>query len=180
MTGAPEPYLGLASVLGRDQSATDAAVGALVHRFGEPAFVSRVMAFPWTSYYRDELGSEPVRRIVVLAAPTDPSQLAALKRTTCRMEVALSRPGAPRAVNIDPGVLNESQLVLASTKPRAHRIYLGQGIYGDLMLLRQQAGFAALPWTYPDYADAEVRILLDRIRSLLLLRRRLAQPDGGQ
>jgi hypothetical protein len=175
--GAPAPFLAVASILGRGASEVCAAVEAFSARFGRLCYVSDRLSFPWTDHYRHELGENPVRQILALEQPVDPSTLATAKRTTCRLEVTLGRPGEPRSVNIDPGALNEHQLVLASTKPRAHRIYLGQGIYGDLMLLHQGGRFTALPWTYPDYADDEVRGIFDRLRSLLLSRRRLA---GGR
>lgn len=40
-----------------------------------------------------------------------------------------------RKVNLDPGYLEPSKLVLASTKNFSHRIYLNQGIYGEVTLL---------------------------------------------
>jgi len=34
-------------------------------------------------------------------------------------------------VNIDPGYISLGKLVLASTKDHAHRLYLGEGVYGE-------------------------------------------------
>ena len=39
-----------------------------------------------------------------------------------------------RPVNIDPGYINESRLILASTKDFSHRIYLRDGIYAEVTL----------------------------------------------
>jgi hypothetical protein len=172
MVRAPEPFLVVASVLGRTLERVNAAVEGFCGRFGVLGFASEPLPFSWTDYYRDELGSSPVRRIIALEQPLDPAGLVELKRFSCRLEVTLSRPES-RDVNIDPGVLNQHQLVLASTKPRAHRIYLGHGIYGDLMLVQRGDGFAALEWTYPDYADAQVREIFDRLRALYLAKRRI-------
>lgn len=163
----------MASILGRDAEAANSAVRAFAKLFGRLAYASETMPFAWTDHYRAELGERPVRRFVALRDPIDPSELARLKRATARMEVTLARPGEPREVNIDPGVLNADQLVLASTKPRRHRIYVGQGIFADLMLLWEQDRFCALPWTYPDYADDGVRELFRRMRQLHLVSRRL-------
>jgi len=163
----------VASVLGRDLPVVDAAIDAVADQLGRLGFVSEVLAFRWTRYYHDEIGETPARRFVALEELCDPSRLAQLKRATSRLEVALARPGRPRSVNIDPGVLNGQQLVLASTKARGSRIYLGQGIFAELALLWQEEGYAPLPWTYPDYRDAEVRGLFERLRTLYLARRRL-------
>jgi hypothetical protein len=172
MVRPPEPFLVVASVLGRTLERVNAAVEGFCDRFGTLGFASEPIPFSWTDYYRDELGSSPFRRIIALDETMDPARLVELKRFTCRLEVTLSRPES-RDVNIDPGVLNEHQLVLASTKSRAHRIYLGHGIYGDLMLIRRGEGFAPLEWTYPDYSDAQVGAIFDRLRSLYLAKRRI-------
>lgn len=179
LSSAPRPAVIVASVLGRDLSSTNAAVQAVAEKVGGLSYVSRALPFPWTGYYSGELGESPVRRIIA-GREGDSAELATLKRTTCRLEVVLGRPGAPREVNIDPGVLNEHQLVVASTKPRAHRIHVGQGIYADLMLVaRGGGGLAPLPWTYPDYAHDAVRMIFDGLRALLLAGRRLRVPDEG-
>jgi hypothetical protein len=170
---SPEPALVVASVLGRDLEAASSAIQAFAQLFGRLAYTSEPISFGWTDHYRAELGERPVRRFVALRDPMDPSELPRLKRATTRMEVTLARPGKPREVNVDPGVVNAHQLVLASTKPRGHRIYLGQGIFADLMLLWEQDRFRALPWTYPDYADDGVRELFGRMRQLHLVTRRL-------
>ena len=153
----------------------DAAIERLAEHLGPPCFTSGGLPFAWTDYYGAELGQDPSRRLIAFEDPVDPARLAEIKRFTCRLEVAMSRPGgrATRQVNIDPGLLNESQVVVASTKPRAHRIYLGQGVYGDLMLIWRQGGYAPLEWTYPDYAEAQLRDLFDKLRELHLARRRM-------
>jgi hypothetical protein len=65
-----------------------------------------------------------------------------------------------RLVNIDPGIMGRENLVLATTKPNAHRLPLGRGIYGEITLLFQYGAFSPLPWTYPDYASQPCRELL--------------------
>ncbi|MCH6545716.1 MAG: DUF4416 family protein, partial [Deltaproteobacteria bacterium] len=53
-----------------------------------------------------------------------------------------------RQVNIDPGYLAASKMVLATTKDASHRIYLGSGIYGEAALMfRHTAHFS--PMTIP-------------------------------
>jgi hypothetical protein len=39
------------------------------------------------------------------------------------------------------------------------------------MLVHEQGGYAALPWTYPDY-DRELRPCMNRLRELYLAMRR--------
>jgi hypothetical protein len=80
-------------------------------------------------------------------------------------------------VNIDPGLLNEHQLIMASTKLRSHRIYMDRGIYADLMLLHTASGYTALPWTYPDYGEQGQRELFARLRRLYLAIRRMTPSE---
>jgi hypothetical protein len=169
---APEPALLVASILGRDLEAVDRAVAACAEQLGRLLFVSEPLPFAYTEYYKDELGAEPARRIIAFDRLGDSSQLPDIKRQTSRLEVTLSRAGAGRQLNIDPGLLGQDQLVLASTKPRGHRIHLGRGVHGDLMLLRGPDGYEPLPWTYPDYASPELRAVFGRLRELLLAARR--------
>jgi hypothetical protein len=165
---APDQGLLVASVLGRTLALVDQAVARLSTELGELAYVSEPLGFSWTPYYEAELGDHPARRVIALERLADASQLVEIKKTSNRIEVALSRRGGGREVNIDPGVLGPGQLVLASTKGRGHRIHLGRGIFVELTLLHGPDGFAALPWTYPDYASAELRDIFDRLRALLL------------
>ncbi len=155
-------------MMGRSAVILESATARAEEQLGRVVFISEPLEFNWTQYYRDELGDRPVRTIVAYDVLGDTSQLPEIKRTTCRLEVSLARPGGRREVNIDPGFLGEHQLILASTKARGHRLHIGRGIYGDLMLLRGAEGYEPLPWTYPDYASTEMRTLFDRLRGILL------------
>jgi hypothetical protein len=53
-------------------------------------------------------------------------------------------------VNIDPGYLTASAVVMATAKDFAHRIPLGKGIYAHLEFLFTRTGIRTLAWTYPD------------------------------
>ncbi len=55
-----------------------------------------------------------------------------------------------RPVNIDPGYLTASALVMATAKDFAHRIPLAGGIYAHLEFLFTRTGVRTLDWTYPD------------------------------
>jgi len=160
----------------------DLAVARFEEQFGALLFVSEPMPFEWTEYYGGELGQNPCRRFVAVKELLgDTATLPEIKRASCRLEVTLSRRRGGRLVNIDPGILNQDQLVLASTKYRAHRIYLGQGIHGDLTLLYREGGFTPLPWTYPDYASEELLDLFTQLRGLYLSARRwLTQQEQGR
>jgi hypothetical protein len=58
------------------------------------------------------------------------------------------------------------QLILATRKDRAHRIYLGDGVYADLHLRYQGGCFRPLDWTYPDYRAPAVLTFFSQARAL--------------
>lgn len=129
---------------------------ALEHRLGPVALTSDPQPFNHTRYYAQEMGPELWRRFLVFQREIDPGTLAALKVETGQLEVALAveREGRlARRVNLDPGYLTPTRLVLASTKDAPHRVYLGQGIYAEVTLYFTRRGAVPLPWTYGDYRD---------------------------
>ncbi len=69
-----------------------------------------------------------------------------------------------RKVNIDPGYLAAAKFVLATGKDYSHRIYLRQGIYGDLTLIFKRGSFQPLSWTYPDYGSPPLLDLINLLR----------------
>ena len=46
----------------------------------------------------------------------------------------------------------------------SHRIYLGDGIFGDLTLVFQAGSWQTLAWTFPDYASAAMLAVFSDIR----------------
>ncbi len=76
-------------------------------------------------------------------------------------------PRPARAINLDPGYVESSKLVLASMKNFSHRIYLGQGVYGEITLMYHKGRWDALPWTFPDYASGRYHAFLTAVRQRL-------------
>ena len=138
----------------------------LQRNFGPLDEVSPEEAFLWTKYYEAEMG-DCIRRIFLLFAdPVNPRDLAWIKTRTDELEIAFSGQ-KKRLVNLDPGLLAPGRFVLATTKDRAHRIALSDGIYAELTLIYQKGAFRALPWTYPDWASEPVTTMLARWRKKL-------------
>ncbi len=152
------------NLLGEAESSLNAAFGSLVLR--SPTF-----PFSFTEYYRTEMGPNLFRRFVAAKTPIPQDALPEIKHRTNWIErqFSLSEEGCfSRRVNLDPGYLTPAKIVLASTKDYAHRIYLGQGIFGDLHLKYQQGAYQPLPWTYPDYRTQEALTFFAELRQLSL------------
>ncbi len=179
---APEPVLAVASIFSAFPVALEEARSALLERLGPALRELGPFPFTETAYYAGTMGTPLHRRLLAFDRPTEMDALPALKRWTNDLETSFAgRPEFPvaRPVNIDPGYLGPGKLVLASTKDHSHRIYLGQGISGEVTLWFRDGRFETWPWTYPDYASARFRAFFADARAALMerLRGRPAPPS---
>ncbi len=136
------------------ESLLDRARSELQLRCGVIDLQSAVFPFDYTTYYEEELGKGLLRQFASFDRLIDPGELRAIKRETIRLETEMS-VGEKRTVNVDPGYVNLSTVVLATTKDASYRVYLGDGIYGQATLSYRAGAFAPFEWTYPDYREAE-------------------------
>jgi hypothetical protein len=136
---------------------------------GEVDAQSGIYVFDFTGYYEAEMGQGLHKVFLAFDQLMHPARLAFLKNATNQLEMEWAKSGK-RRVNIDPGYLSLAKLVVASAKDFAHRIYLGQGIYGDLQLQFKQGAFHVQPWTFPDYQTEEALNFFKAARNELLNR----------
>lgn len=167
----PQPAKLFISVLSTSSQGIATAISELTDRYGPVDFISALLPFTYTDYYHAEMGRPLVRRFASFEFLVQQEDLALIKGQTNLLEARLS-VGGRRAINIDPGYLLAERLVLASGKNSTHRIYLSRGIYADLTLLYHTGDYRPLPWTYPDYAEPEVRGWLRSLRQKYLLQLR--------
>jgi len=150
MTYSPKVYL--ENVLADIES----ALGAIDNR-------SEVIDFIHTDYYTAEMGPDLKKLLVSFERPFWAEDLWLAKRAAIDLEGLYSQAGN-RQVNLDPGYLETSKLVLASTKNFSHRIYLSQGIWAEVTLIYADGKFQKLPWTYPDYLEKSFLDFLVKVR----------------
>jgi len=131
--------------------------------WGPVDLVGPLWPFTATEYYAQEMGHGLWRCLASFLHLASAAHLSDWKIFTNFLEKRLSL-GSRRLVNLDPGYVARERLVLATGKNYSHRIYLSQGIYGDLTLLAGSGGFKALPWSYPDYAQGPLPELLALVR----------------
>ncbi len=137
----------------------------LAKRFGKLDFESKIMPFIHSSYYEKEFGKDLKRKFISFDRPISPNKLSNIKIFTNKIEKKLSK-GDCRMINIDPGYLNLSKLVLATTKDYTHRIYLNNDIYAEVTLFYKDKKFRFWEWTYPDYQTSEYIEVFNKIRDL--------------
>lgn len=159
----PKPVKLVISVFMNDKSLLQPVAAELSKAFGPVDIASPWLAFNFTDYYAPEMGAPLHRRILVYKNLIQQYGLADVKFITNDIERKFEKNGNRRA-NIDPGYLGHERFVLATAKNFTHRICIGTGIYADLTLIYTQGGFQPLPWTYPDYAEENMRRYLGRIR----------------
>ena len=149
----------------------DEASDALAGRFGDIDHVSDTWPFDLTHYYDEEMGSPLLRRFVSFRKPVSPDVLVEVKLTTNEIEAQFGRRQAgavpARPVNLDPGLVEPSKLVLASMKNFSHRIYLTRGVYAEVTLMFRKGAWEALPWTFPDFGSGRYDAFLTVVRDTL-------------
>jgi hypothetical protein len=171
----PPPVKAMASILAAGPGQIERVKAQLVVRLDESDWASALLPFDHTDYYAAEFGPGLVRQIVTFRRLISPVDLVGIKRLTNELEQELAHVGR-RAANIDPGYVSLGKLVLATTKDHAHRLYLGQGIYGEVTLTYQRGGFRPWPWTYPDYASDEYCALFGEVRERYKMQMREIDP----
>lgn len=162
-----QPVKLLVGVLACDASVLERSCAELTAAYGAADFVSEVTPFDMTQYYVNEAGPAMVRQFLAFETLVDPGRLAAIKHATNRMEQELA--GAldtpyPRPVNFDPGYIEPSKLVLASTKNFAHRIYIGEQMYAEVTLTYNKGRWESFPFTFPDYKSGRYDDFLSAVR----------------
>jgi len=152
----------------------DHATQSLVEKFGPVDLKSGLFNFDKTDYYEEEMGGNLKRLFLSFHQLIEPTDLVEIKLFTNSLEerFSLAKGKASRLINLDPGYLDCTKLVLASTKDSPNRIHLRQGIYAEITLYFSQGTFKSRPWTFPDYKTKEYIEVFNQIRKLYITQRR--------
>lgn len=165
-----EPVIRFVAVITSHDEVRDWAYRRIEDRWGEIVESSPAMPFEAGGYYTAAMGDSLSKTLVGIGPPIDPAALADWKTETNRWEAeaarALAKPQA-RPLNLDPGYITQAKLVLATVKDRDHRIYLKDGIFGEVTLTYVGKQWIHHRWTYPDYRSDEVIEFAMRCRERL-------------
>lgn len=134
--------------------------------------------FTFTDYYTNEMGANLKRFFLSFEKPVKPDDISAIKIKTNELEEVIARETSTkvsRPVNLDPGYLTASKVILTTTKDYSHRIHIRDGIYAEITLqyrvtkgAEKGAGFQPMTWTYPDYCTKEYLDFFNQMRKLYL------------
>ncbi len=150
----------IAGILHPDEKWFQWSVDRLEEKWGSVKRRSETFPFSHTDYYRD-IAPELKRTFVSFPGLARAGDLADWKMFSCSIE---RDSGATRKVNIDPGYVNGSRLVLASTKDHAHRIFLRDGIFAEVTLRFMKKRWVSFDCTFPDFTCGVYDCFLDEAR----------------
>lgn len=171
---APKPCSLVIGILASSDIEISEVVDVVSKAFSPPVTASPIFSFDMTKYYDAEMG-DGIRRVYLgFGGFHDPGDLADVKLKTNSLESGWEKNGS-RRVNLDPGFLSLTNLVLATGKPAAHRIYIGKGIYAEIEYLFEFMTFRCLPWTYLDYKTETSIEFFNKLRGMHKLALRKAQ-----
>jgi hypothetical protein len=157
------------SIFTNNISLLEQALVELTEKFGETDLVTEFLPFQFTSYYEEEFGQGLKRKIISFKRLIDADELAGIKIYTNNLEESLSMgEQGKRRINIDPGYISSDKLILATTKDRGHRIYLGKGIFGEVTLKYYAGKFEPWKWTYTSYRSEDHLNFLLQVRKVYL------------
>jgi len=170
-TKEPNPVKLIVGILAADENCLQAAVETLTAEFTNLDLQSDVWPFTQTNYYNTETGENILRQFVSIDKLIDPGSLPQIKHRTNTLEQQLAAKlniDLPRPINLDPGIIEPSKLILATTKNYSHRIYIGQKMYAEVTLIFDKGSWQPLPYTYPDYKQQSYHDFFTKVRIRLL------------
>ena len=171
MLNDPKPVKLFIGILAANHNCLHTAAEALSKKFGKIDFTSEVWPFDKTDYYKDQTGSRILRQFISIKKLIDPNKLAKIKHQTNKLEQTLAKTlvlPLPRPVNLDPGIIEPSKLVLATTKNYSHRIYIGKKMYAEVTLIFDKGSWKPQVYTYPDYRQQCYSDFFEKVRNRLL------------
>lgn len=167
----PKPVKLIVGILAADRQCLHEAVDVLTDKLGNVDFTSNVWPFDKTDYYEEQTGSHILRQFVSIEKLIAPGKLAKIKCKTNKLEQKMARTlglPLPRPVNLDPGIIEASKLILATTKNYSHRIYIGKKMYAEVTLIFDKGQWLPLKHTYPDYRQKCYFDFFLKVRARLL------------
>ena len=134
------------------QEYLDQAIKTITQQFGQILEETETFNLPYSSYYEKEMGSNLVKKFIVVDKFIQKDELVGIKYFSEKIEKDLSEDGN-RTVNIDPLYIDNDQIVVATSKYRGNRIYLRDGVFAELELWYHHKSFQPFLWTYLDYKE---------------------------
>ena len=143
----------ICGIIASKEDAFRKAEERLVELYGPLDLDSPVFEFVFTDYYEKQMGKNLKRKFLSFDNLISPEDLSGIKIQTNALEKEIQEEfkAGQRIINLDPGYMTASALIMATAKDFAHRIPLQNGIYAHLEFLFGKNDVRTLSWTYPDF-----------------------------
>jgi len=166
----PTPALLIVAAFSRYPEALEWGAEKCQAHWGPIALRSPWFDFVETAYYEPTMGPGIKKGFWAFERLIDPGAMPQIKIDSNDWEAeyaALGRHPESRPLNLDPGYITMAKLVLASTKDHSHRIYLGQGIYGEITLNYKHRRWQDHESTFPNYRRPDYQAFFTECREYL-------------
>ncbi len=152
----PKPVKLISAIMAINNEYMEKTQTELIKIYGNIDLESEIFDFSHTSYYKKEMGDNLIKKFISFENLFNIEIMPDIKLNTNNIELELSDycdadTQICRKINIDPGYISPAKLVLLTTKNYDHRIYIRNGIYGEVTLHFTKGKFHPWEWTYPDY-----------------------------
>jgi hypothetical protein len=146
-------------------------------RWGNIDYAGADHPFDMTDYYEPEMGPGLSRRLVSFLGLFPPDVLPGAKLACSEIEDRFSGEKG-RLVNLDIGYLDHNKIVLASFKAAGQKIYLGSGVWADMIARFREGRYSPFEWTFPDFRDGRYDTELIKIREIYLNQLRTKRSES--
>ena len=148
-SAAPVKFIA-ALLLGKGFDKETRLITKLGSLLGKVDYTGAAYPFDKTDYYEGEMGRDLSRMIISFHPLGQPTDIVRIKIATTEIEKDFKENGC-RRVNIDPGYIDYFKVVLASFKEGPQKIYLGEGVYADPVLMYHGGAWKPPEWSFPDF-----------------------------
>jgi len=168
----PKPVKLILSMISSDEYFINFYKDLLIKKFGKVDLESNIQPFNFTNYYEREFGKDLIQKLFSFDSLIKINKLSEIKKTTNDLEndpiikenIKKNISLSGRKINLDPGYISLDKFILASTKNGPSRIYLNNGIYGEITLRFINKTFIPCEYTYPNYKTTEYIGYLNSVR----------------
>lgn len=140
----------------KDSNILEKTIDLLKNNFGSIASKSPEYDFDFTDYYEKEFGNNLKKIIIIFSKEINKKDLAEIKIKITEIEKKYSSEGK-RRINIDPGYVNNKEVVLASFRKKSVKEDLGKGIYAHKVLEFDNGKVKEFWHTFQDYKSKLVQ-----------------------
>ena len=169
----------VAALYGRED-ALRTSVRLMESEWGEIDYTGSDHPFDPTDYYEPEMGKNLQRRLISFLKLFPPDRLGEAKCIANNIEDKLLTEENGRLVNLDVGYLDLNKIVLASFKGAGQKIYLGCGVWADMIARYRGGRYQPFEWTFPDFSDGRYDLELKTIREIFRRQAAALRLGGGR